>query len=129
MREVVLEVEAIGSIPVERIDIFNATTLLATFRSFTAAECGRRIRVLWEGAEYRGRGRQTLWDGGAELHGNTFSSAASVNFLNPDSPLQVKGTTALAWKSVTTGNMAGFDIMLDDPHAGELAIPPARPRR
>jgi hypothetical protein len=122
MREVVLEVEAIGSTPVERIDIFNATALLATFRSFTAAECGRRIRVLWQGAEYRGRGRQTLWDGGAELRGNTFSSAASVNFLNPDSPLRVKGTTALAWKSVTTGNMAGFDIMLDDPHAGELAI-------
>ena len=122
MREITFDVEAIGFTPVERIDIFNGTTHLATFRSFTKADLGRRVRVLWEGAEYRGRGRQTIWDGTAELRGNSFSRARAVNFLNADAPLQVKGNAALAWKSVTTGNMAGFDIVLDDATAGELAI-------
>ncbi len=121
-RAAMFEVEAIGSAPIERIDVFNGARRLATFRSFTEADLGRRVRVIWEGAEYRGRGRQTIWDGSAELRGNTFSTAAPVNFLNPDSPLQVKGTSALAWKSVTTGNMAGFDLMLDEPRTGELVI-------
>jgi hypothetical protein len=121
-RDATFHVEAIGSAPVERIDIFNGTDHLATFRGFTEADLGNRVRVLWEGAEYRGRGRQTMWDGTAELRGNAFSQARSVNFLNADSPLRVTGTTGLAWNSVTTGNMAGFDIMLHDPQAGELAI-------
>jgi hypothetical protein len=28
---------------------------------FAAADLGRRVRVLWQGAEYRGRGRETIW--------------------------------------------------------------------
>jgi hypothetical protein len=121
-REVVLTFEAIGSAPVERVDVFNGPEHLATFRSFGAADLGRRVRVMWEGAEYRGRGRQTTWDGTATLSGNTFLSATSVNFLNPDSPLRAAGGTALAWKSVTTGNMAGFDMLLDDSIAGTIDI-------
>jgi hypothetical protein len=121
-REVTFAVEAIGATPVERIDVFNGTEMIATFRSFAEADLGRRVRVIWEGAEYRGRGRQTFWDGTAELRGNAFSQASAVNFLNVDSPLRVQGSTALAWKSVTTGNMAGFDIILDDAMAGELSI-------
>lgn len=121
-REVTLAFEAIGSAPVERVDVFNATERLATFRSFTEADLGSRVRVMWEGAEYRGRGRQTMWDGTATLHGNRFTRATPVNFLNPDSPLRAEGGTALAWKSVTTGNMAGFDMLLDDPSAGTLEI-------
>jgi hypothetical protein len=126
-REVTLAVAAIGSAPVERIDVFNGTEHLATLRSFTAADLGRRVRVLWEGAEYRGRGRQTFWDGTATLDGNSFSQASAVNFLNADQPLRVAGNAGLAWKSVTTGNMAGFDILLDDAQAGtlRLATPPA----
>lgn len=120
--QVVLEFEATGSAPVERIDVFNGTERLATLRSFTAADLGRRVRVIWEGAEYRGRGRQTIWDGTATLRGNKFREAKPVNFLNPDSPLLAEGGTALAWKSVTTGNMAGFDMVLDDPASGTLDI-------
>jgi hypothetical protein len=120
--DVVLAFEAIGSAPVERVDVFNGTERLATFRGFDEADLGGRVRVMWEGAEYRGRGRQTIWDGTATLHDNKFRQATPVNFLNPDSPLRAEGGTALAWKSVTTGNMAGFDMLLDDAFAGTLDI-------
>ena len=33
------------------------------FRPYAAADLGRRVRVLWQGAEYRGRGRETHWQG------------------------------------------------------------------
>jgi hypothetical protein len=46
-----------------------------------------------------------------------------VNFLNPER--QVRETEAartLAWSSVTTGNLAGIDLWLDDARSGRLAI-------
>ncbi len=114
--------DAVGSAPIDRIDIFNGHTPLARFRGVGDATGSRRIRVLWEGAEYRGRGRQTVWDGTAAIAGNRIASAKAVNFLNADNPLVQDGPARLAWRSVTTGNMAGFDMVLDDAGAGELRV-------
>ena len=48
---------------------------------------------------------------------------AAVNFLNPERKVdEVEGGTALAWTSVTTGNLAGIDLWLDEAHAGSLGI-------
>ena len=49
-----------------------------------AADLGRRVRVLWQGAEYRGRGRETIWQGKLTLTGNRIARFAAVNFLNPE---------------------------------------------
>ena len=43
----------------ERMEIRNRMEVLETVRPYAASELGRRIRVIWEGSEYRGRGRQT----------------------------------------------------------------------
>ena len=118
-----LAVEIIGTAPVERLDILHGTQLVQTVRPFTAADLGRRVRVLWQGAEYRGRGRETHWQGRLTLTGNRIARFAAVNFLNPGR--QVRETspgTALAWTSVTTGNLAGIDLWLDDARLGELEL-------
>ena len=118
-----LAVEVIGTAPVERIDILHGTQIVQTARPYTAADLGRRVRVLWQGAEYRGRGRETLWQGRLTLSGNRIMRFAPVNFLNPER--QVRETspgTALAWSSVTTGNLAGIDLWLDDARSGMLDI-------
>ena len=49
-----------------------------------AADLGRRVRVIWQGAEYRGRGRETMWQGKLTLTGNRIARFAPVNFLNPE---------------------------------------------
>ena len=118
-----LHVEAIGSADIERIDVFHGTALVRTMRPFGCEDCARRIRVMWEGAEYRGRGREVLWNGKLTVHGGRFGRAAAVNFLNPELPLQtlVPGRE-LAWRSVTTGNMAGIDLWLEDEDGVEIAI-------
>jgi hypothetical protein len=57
------------------------------------------------------------------LAGNRIARYAPVNFLNPER--QVRETspgTALAWSSVTTGNLAGIDLWLEDAHHGTLEI-------
>jgi len=83
----------------------------------------RRIRVLFEGAEYRGRGRETMWQGTLTLTGNRFARFAQVNFLNPERQARETAPgTALAWNSVTTGNLAGLDLWLDEAERGTLEI-------
>jgi hypothetical protein len=118
-----LAVEVIGTAPVERIDVLHGTQIVQTARPYTATDLGRRVRVLWQGAEYRGRGREILWQGELALAGNRFVRFAPVNFLNPER--QVRETspgTALGWSSVTTGNLAGIDLWLDDARSGTLTI-------
>jgi hypothetical protein len=48
---------------------------------------------------------------------------APVNFLNPERKVvETEPGTALSWTSVTTGNLAGIDIWLDEPARGKLAV-------
>ncbi|MBM3530892.1 MAG: DUF3604 domain-containing protein [Alphaproteobacteria bacterium] len=118
-----LSAEAIGTAPIERLDVLHGKNVVQTVRPFAAADLGRRVRVLWEGAEYRGRGRETVWQGKLQISGNRIARFAAVNFLNPER--KVRETTpgsALAWTSVTTGNRSGIDLWLDDARAGTLTI-------
>jgi hypothetical protein len=118
-----LAVEVIGTAPIERLDILHGTHLVRTVRPYAEADLGRRVRVLWQGAEYRGRGRETHWEGRLTLAGNRIARFAPVNFLNPERQVrEASPGTALAWSSVTTGNLAGIDLWLDDARQGMLDI-------
>ncbi len=120
--EVTFTVEAVASAPIERIEIRNRLKTLETFRPFDEQSLGRRIRVIWEGSEYRGRGRQTVWDGGCALTGNRFERVAPINFWNLDKMLEQVAPGELRWEALTTGGFGGFDAWLADPEAGTLKI-------
>lgn len=118
-----LAVEVYGSAPIERVTVFNGKAAIAVHRPFAAGDLGRRVRVLWEGAEYRGRGREVHWRGHCRLDGNRFDDCRGFNLFNVDKPLQLAADgSAIGFDSVTTGNFAGFDLWLADPAAGELAF-------
>src|SRR5262249_26447173 len=98
-----------------RVDGLDGTRGAQPVRPFAAADLGRRVRVLWQGAEHRGRGRETVWQGKLTLTSNRFLRFAPVNFLNPERKVhETKPGNGLAWTSVTTGNLAGIDIWLDE---------------
>ncbi|MDH3597693.1 MAG: DUF3604 domain-containing protein, partial [Rhodospirillales bacterium] len=117
-----LHIEALGSAPIERLDVFNGLEHLETIRPYGAEELGNRIRVVWEGAEYRGRFRQVIWDGTATLSGNRFLNARPINFFNRDKTLDRVSDTELKWRALTTGNLGGFDAWLADAYAGTLKL-------
>jgi hypothetical protein len=118
-----LVVEAIGTAPLERVDVLHGVEVVQSARPFAAADLGRRVRVLWQGAEYRGRGRETIWQGKLTVSGNRIARSLPVNFLNPERTVEETAAgTALAWTSVTTGNLAGIDLWLDEARAGGLRI-------
>jgi hypothetical protein len=118
-----LTAEVIGTAPIDRVDLLHGTQVAQTVRPFGTADLGRRVRVLWQGAEYRGRGRETMWQGKLMVTGNRIARFAPVNFLNPERNVsETTPGTALAWTSVTTGNLAGIDLWLDEARSGKLKI-------
>jgi hypothetical protein len=103
--------------------VLHGTRVVQSARPYSSADLGRRVRVLWQGAEYRGRGRETVWQGKLSVAGNRIARFAPVNFLNPERKVvEAIPGAALAWTSVTTGNLAGIDLWLADARAGALRI-------
>jgi hypothetical protein len=117
-----LELKVDAASPIRCIDIFNGLDHLECHRPYSKDDLGNRIGVLWEGAEYRGRFRAVPWDGSAHFDKATITSAAAVNFFNRDKTLEVQKDTDLTWKSVTTGNNAGFIATLEDSKSGSIEI-------
>ena len=120
--EVELAIEVIGSAPIERLDVFDGLDLLETVRPYGAGDLGRRLRLVYEGAEYRGRARTTTWDGSLRIDGNRILRTAVINNWNLDRGIQQQDEAGLSWKAVTTGNYGAIDLWLAEPAAGRLAF-------
>jgi hypothetical protein len=120
--EVSFKIDVLGNSPVERIDIRNGLETLEVFRPYAEEDLGSRIRLLWEGSEYRGRGRETVWDGHAELKDNAFAALSPINRYNLDKRFEQTGPGRVEWAALTTGGFGGFDAILEDADAGSLSI-------
>jgi hypothetical protein len=119
---VTLEIDIAAGAPIERIELRNRTEVLETWRPYGQTQLGRRIRIIWEGSEYRGRGRQTVWDGSATFSGNTVASFSPINLWNLDKTVRQTAPGTLEWRALTTGGFGGADILLADARAGTLEI-------
>jgi hypothetical protein len=117
---VTLEIDVSAGAPIERIEIRNRTSVFETWRPYTQPQLGRRIRIIWEGSEYRGRGRQSVWDGTATFEGNSIESFQSINLWNIDKPLHKSQYNQLSWSALTTGGFGGADILLKEGTSGTL---------
>ena len=117
-----LHVDVIGSAPIERLDIFVGNQIIDTVRTFEQPDLGTRIRMVCEGAEYRGRARTTTWDGTLRIDDNAIEGAKMFNNWNLDRGIQRQTARELSWKAVTTGNFSGLDLWLADTDRGSIAI-------
>ena len=120
--EVEVCIEVVGSAPLERVDLFDGLDHLETVRPYAQTDLGARVRLTYEGAEYRGRARTTTWDGRLTVDGNAIRNSAVFNNWNLDRGLQTAEATRLTWKAVTTGNYGGIDLWLEKGAAGTLAF-------
>ena len=120
--DVILQVEILASAPIEKLEVRNGLKVVETVRPYKKAELGNRIRVIWAGAEYRGRGRETVWDGCASIDGNTIEAFTPINLYNLEKTIQQPNPGHLEWQAITTGGFGGFDCMLKDPQAGTITI-------
>ncbi len=120
--EIELAIEVIGSAPIEQLDIFDGLDLIETVRPYTAADLGARVRLVYEGAEYRGRARTTTWDGTLTISGNEIKRTGVINNWNLDRGIQKQDAVSVAWKAVTTGNYGAIDLWLKAQGTGRLAF-------
>jgi len=123
-----LNVEAITQAPIERIEVRNGTEVVHVLRGFDEADLGPRIRVVWSGAEYRGRGRQSIWRGRAVFGGSTIRRMEKINAWNLERRLETQSADTVVFDALTTGNFGGFDVWLDEDPDGMVAIETNRGR-
>ena len=95
--QVIFTVDMHGSAPIEPIDTRNGLETLEIVRSYKEQYLGRRIRVIGEGSEYRGRGREIIWDGCATLKGNSFEQTIPINRYNLDKIFEQSESELLQW--------------------------------
>lgn len=126
--EIELHIEVAGSAPIERLDIFDGPQLIETVRTYDAKDLGRRVRLVYAGAEYRGRARTTVWDGNLTLTGTTLADARMFNNWNLDRGIRSRTPNGLTWKAVTTGNFGGLDLWLADADTGSISFETAHCR-
>ena len=119
---VTLTVDVLASAPIERLDVFNGLDHVETVRPYGAGDLGDRIRVVWEGAEYRGRFRQVIWDGTATFEGARIERHRPINFFNRDKTIDRVGDDTLRWRALTTGNLGGFDAWIAGADGGALKL-------
>lgn len=117
-----LSVSVAAHAGIERIEIRNGLEVLETVRPFGEGDLGDRVRVLWSGAEYRGRGRNTTWRGRAQFDTARIERFEMINQWNPERLFEQRGSNSVLWDTVTTGNFMGFDVWLDGSRDGRLAI-------
>ena len=108
----VLNVDVIGTGPIERVDVFNGCEKIRTFTPCAPKEYGRRVKIMWSGAEVEGRARMSRWDGTLTVTGNKIQSFQPVNFWKPEEQPQLVRPTTLKWNSVTTGGGCGVILTL-----------------
>jgi hypothetical protein len=121
-----LHVDIAGTGPIERVVVRNGLKTVKVLRPYASRDLGSRIKILWSGAEVRGRARMASWDGTLRVTGNRVLDATPINFWNSNCPLEKTGADGFAWKSVTTGGVAGMILTLEDPRAGWIYMKTAQ---
>lgn len=110
-----------GTAPLDRIELYQGRTILHTFRpNAFDGKPSRRVRVSWRGSRLRGRGRRVSWNGFIRLRGAKILEATPVSFDSPADGLTEVNSEAVHFKSQTTGDTDGVDLLLDRADGGNL---------
>ncbi|MGZ0174223.1 MAG: DUF3604 domain-containing protein [Planctomycetales bacterium] len=116
------QINVSATAPIERIEIRNAMKVLKTVRTYGKEDLSNRVKLLWQGAEVRGRGRQVTWDGELTVTGNSIRDFETINFWNQEKRCEQLSKRQLKWQSITTGGVAGLILDLAKPTAGSIDL-------
>lgn len=122
--ELSLNIDLYAAAPIERIQIFNGLDLIEEVKPYPneMIENSNRIRIIWEGAEFRARRRNAQWKGDITIVDNEIINVKSFNFWNVDAPLKMDSETQISWETYTSGNFQGVDVTLKDSKKGTFSF-------
>jgi hypothetical protein len=119
-----------GTAPLASLTLYRGREAIQSIRPSAFHEChdSNRIRVSWGGSRMRSRGRRMQWDGVIRLSDASIISATPFQFDSILDGITAQLAHELAFKSQTSGDMDGIDLILQKPHQGTLTFenPPGR---
>ena len=78
-----LHLRVAGTAPVESVEVRNGLSVVKTLRPYGRPELGSRVKIVWSGAEVRGRDRYGLVEWGAARAGECHFGRYPRQFLEP----------------------------------------------
>ena len=114
-----IRVRALGTAPIERVDVFRGTERIHSFPEQVERDpC--RVRVVWSGQRIRARARLVRWDGSLRLDQGQIAAVEPHAFDSAAEGIEEVGEQQVSWKSVTTGDADGVVLELDAPPEARL---------
>lgn len=113
-----------GTAAIESLTLYRGKEPIAQVQPAVFADCdnSRRIRVRWSGSRIRGRGRRVTWDGTVRVDGATIVSATPFQFDAATDGITAQTPQELSFKSSTTGDTDGIDLVLDQANRGTITF-------
>jgi len=112
-----------GTAPLEAVELYQGRTVLQTWRP-AAFDGGpsAKVRVSWRGSRIRGRGRRVRWDGAIRVTAGRIISAVGFAFDSPADGIVSVEEQAVHFRSQTTGDTDGIELLLESSEAGNLVL-------
>jgi hypothetical protein len=110
--------------PVESLTLLEGREPVTVVRppAFDEVASSRRIRVRWQGARIRGRGRRISWSGFICVEGATIERARTFGFDSAADGITEETAGRVRFRSHTTGDTDGIDLWLDQTERGSVAF-------
>ena len=110
--------------PLESLTLYRGREVMEVIRpdAFSEWDGTRRLRVTWEGARMRGRGRRIDWTGVIKVEGAGILRAETVAFDSPADGIRASTKSEVEFGSRTTGDMDGIDLWLDSTENVRVAL-------
>jgi hypothetical protein len=109
--------------PVESLALLRGREPVALVRSpALTTSRSRRVRVRWEGARTRGRGRRVTWSGVIRAEGSRIERARTFAFDSAADGITGQTDREVRFRSQTTGDADGIDLWLDRTEGGRIVF-------
>jgi hypothetical protein len=119
----VLCVEAVGTAPLDAVEILRGSEVIYTYPSLDeSSEVLNRLKIVWSGAKVKGRGRQTIWDGGLSIDKGVIVSACEYASNLFWQGITDRSERYVKWRSSTSGDYKGIIVDLDTPQDTAITL-------
>ncbi|MFW6058594.1 MAG: DUF3604 domain-containing protein, partial [Phycisphaeraceae bacterium] len=111
-----------GTAPLEALELYQGRQCIKRIQpaAFERGDRSRRIRVMWQGARIRGRGRRVDWDGAIRTEAVRITHAETVAFDCPAHGITEQDAHTVRFTSQTTGDCDGIDLWLEEAASGRI---------
>ena len=116
-----IDVEAAGTGPIERIDVYRGLEHIHEATVFPSRS-QNRVRVMWKGASKMSSYSGIVWDGSIKVNGARVVGVNTLRFDSPRSTWTRSDDGVISFHSWACGYTSGLELELDDAANASIEI-------